>query len=154
MSENLPTVLVPAGLPLLEAAAWIGESSRLELDLHVRLTRVMRHAGPARSPLLWEVRAHRAEVSEAWHRRLPELREMPRDRFMGADTAFGRAGGGDSDVDPADDLTWLVDALEALVARYRSHLAVAVGPADGPTADTLGTAIGRAEGDIAALRAA
>ena len=150
MTETEPTVLVPAGVSLLDAAAWVGASCRAELDLHQRLTEVLAAgAGPERSPMLWAVRAHRAEIAEAWHRRLPELREFPRETFVADDASNGSVPG----VASASDLTWVVEALGDLLARYRDRTSVAVGPADGPVADTLVAAIRRAEQDRDAVTA-
>ena len=147
MADAEPTVLVPAGAPLLDAAAWVGLSCRAELDVFERLTEVLAAGpGPDRTAALWSVRAHRAEVAEAWHRRLPELREMPRSGFVESTdvdpTSVPRTPTGD----PAD-VSWLVDALDRLLDRYRAHVPVAVGPADGPVADTLRLAIARTEED-------
>ncbi|MBX3314470.1 MAG: hypothetical protein KF906_09135 [Actinobacteria bacterium] len=151
MPDAEPTVLVPAGAPLLEAAAWVGASCRAELDLHDRLTEVLAAGvGPELTSVLWQVRAHRAEVAEAWHRRLPELREMPRSGFVEATEVDPVSVPGTPSSDPAD-VGWLVDALDRLLDRYRSHVPVAVGPADGPVADTLRSAIARAEEDRAAV---
>lgn len=149
MSEAEPAVLVPAGEPLLDAAGWVGASCRAELDLHDRLTEVLAAgSGPGRTAVLWQVRAHRAELAEGWHRRLPELREMPRSGFVeGATLASGRPA------DDPTDVSWLIAALDGLLERYRERVAVAVGPADGPTADTLQVAIARTEEDRAAVAA-
>lgn len=164
MTEPSPAVVVPAGEPLLAAAAWIGASCRAELELHARLTAALAAGvGAERSPALWTVRAHRAEVAEAWHRRLPELREMPRESFVEAGSEGADVGSAASRADDAattdgangaGDLAWLVDDLDALLDRYRAHVPVAVGPADGPTADTLRQAIATTELDrrsVAAL---
>lgn len=148
MTEPSPTVLIPAGEPIEVAAAWVGASCRAELDLHARLTEALAAGvGPATSPVLWAVRAHRAELAEAWHRRLPELREMPREGFV---AAVDGADGSDAQ-HGSDDLGWVTAALRSLLARYEERVAVAVGPADGPTADTLRAAIRRTEDDLAAL---
>jgi len=152
VTDTDPTVVVPAGRPFLEAAAWVGASCRAELVLHDRLTRALAAgAGAERSAILWTVRAHRAEVAEAWHRRLPELRELPRDGFVAGDGSDGDRSEGTGGLVVADDPGWVADALDGLAERYRAHLAVAVGPADGPVADTLALAIHRAEADRAAL---
>lgn len=133
-------MLVPAGPSLLDAASWVGASCRAELALHELLTATLgADAGVDRSAALWEVRAHRAEVAELWHRRLPELREMPRERFV--------AGEGPNGSPEPADLATIVAGLDDLLDRYRAHLPVAVGPADGPVADVLAHAIGRAEQD-------
>lgn len=136
MSED-PVVLVPAGAPILEAARWVGASCHLELVLHEQLTAALAAgAGPAGSELLWTVRAHRAELAEAWHRRLPELRELPRDGLVAAPDSGVDPRLAPSDTD-GSDLGWVVDALDALEERYLDHLERAVGPADAPVADTL-----------------
>ncbi len=78
------TVLVPAGLPILDAARWVGASCWLELTVHQLLTAEL--AAPDLDDqgrvVRWRVRAHRAEVAAAWHQRLPELRELPREGFV------------------------------------------------------------------------
>ncbi len=150
VTEPEPRVLVPAGLPLLDAAGWVGASCRAELVLHERLTATLASgAGAERSGVLWEVRAHRAEVAECWHRRLPELREMPREGFVAAAARPDAEAGATGPLEPAE----LVRTLGDLLDRYRAHVAGAVGPADGPTADTLAHAIRRAEQDRAAVSA-
>lgn len=134
------TVVVPAGLPLLDAARWVGASCWLELAVHRLLTAEL--ADPDLSDdervARWRVRAHRAEVAAAWHERLPELREFPRDRFVAPPAGAGPE---------VDDPWWepgagvdLVAALDRLDRRYRDHEAVAVGPADGPVRATLSRA--------------
>jgi hypothetical protein len=141
-------VEVPPGAPILEAAAWVGASCAAELDLFDRLTRALAAGGPPdRTAARWTVRAHRAELAEAWHRRLPELREFPRSDFVAPDP--GPVSGGTVD-DPTED-RWLLDALDALEARYLAHLDVAVGPADAPVADTLVRALAVTAEDRLAL---
>jgi hypothetical protein len=134
------TVVVPAGLPILDAARWVGASCWLELAAHRVLTAELADPDLSDSARVarWRVRAHRAEVAAAWHERLPELREFPRERFV--------APPADPGPDPAD--RWWeagasigpVDVLDRLDRRYRDHEAVAVGPADGPVRATLSRA--------------
>lgn len=148
-------VVMPAGAPLLEAAAWVGASCWLELALHRRLTALLATGiGPDASPVAWTVRAHRAELAEAWHRRLPELREFPRAPFVVA-PADGdpRLASLAADPAPTADLASVDAALAALADRYRAHQAVAVGPADGPVAETLRRALARTDADRQALAA-
>lgn len=145
------TVLVPAGLPLLDAARWVGASCWLELAVHERLTEVL-----ASEPLdaevrlaAWRIRSHRAEVAEAWHRRLPELREMPRAEFVQPpkeEVAGLHAAPASRTVDRIAGL------LEALDDRYAAHERVAVGLADGPVRETLSRARVLLAEDRAALR--
>lgn len=122
------TVLVPAGLPLLEAARWVGGSCWLELHAHAVLTEALAHADltDGQRIALWAVRSNRSEVAEAWHQRLPELRELPRETFVQR---------------PDGDIAETVDALLAqLDRRYAEQEPVAAGPADGPVAETLSRA--------------
>ncbi|MEO6987992.1 MAG: hypothetical protein ABI239_05020, partial [Aquihabitans sp.] len=90
MTDDDVVVLVPAGEPILVAAAWVGTACWTELRLHQMMSDLLGTATVAPVPSvsipsaskLWTVRAHRAEVAEAWHRRLPELREFPRPDFV------------------------------------------------------------------------
>ncbi|MCB0978138.1 MAG: hypothetical protein KDB02_11840 [Acidimicrobiales bacterium] len=142
MTAPEPTVLVPAGLPIEAAARWVGGSCHAELELFSLITAVMPAAGPGPSKALWGVRAHRAEAAEAWHRRLPELREMPRERFV--ESAASEPGSGTFSADVAG----VADALRTLIDRYEKWESVAVGPADGPTAATLQRALRIAREDL------
>lgn len=134
------TVVVPAGLPILDAARWVGASCWLELAVHRALTAELADPDLADEERVarWRVRAHRAEAAAAWHARLPELREFPRERFV--------APPADPGPDP-DDRWWgasagidLADVLDRLDRRYHDHEGVAVGPADGPVRATLSRA--------------
>lgn len=140
------TVIVPAGLPLLDAARWVGGSCWLELHVHELITDVLAGAGLDHEArvALWRVRANRAEAAEAWYRRLPELRELPRETFVAAPD-------GSDVVGPAQGVE---DLLAALDRRYAAHEPVAVGPADGPVAATLGWARTLVARDLAALNPA
>jgi hypothetical protein len=140
-------VLTPTGLPILEAATWLGRACWAELRLHAVLTRWLAiESDPEAAAGFWTERADAAERAAAWHERLPELREYPRTSFVGASS---------------DGVVRLFDALEALdvpsatterrralaaVLRglrlgYHAHQALAVGPADGPTATSLSAAL-------------
>lgn len=141
-----PDVLVPAGLPILEAAAWVGHSCWAELALHDALTGWLTDEDDAEVAVaFWGLRAQAAARAEAWHRRLPELREFPRATFLQAPE------GGIAEVDALGTLTGvgrgperlaaLDSALARLVARGETHRRVALGPADGPIAGTLGAAV-------------
>ena len=150
------TVVVPAGLPLLDAARWVGGSCWLELRVHQLFTEVLADDGSdasrgdgdrAGAPLadevrvaLWTVRANRAEVAEAWHRRLPELREFPRETFVVEPVDDGSDPGEGPAVDAANGIGQVVRWLSLLDQRYSAHAEVAVGPADGPVAATLARA--------------
>lgn len=144
-----PVVSIPAGAAIRDAAGWVGTTCWEELRLHQTLTDLL--AGPdsdsgaddgsSMRQRWWVVRAHRAELAEAWHRRLPELREFPRAGFV--------APNPDGSVVVADGDP--VASLRALLDRYRAHVEVAVGPADGPVGETLGDAISRTEADLALL---
>lgn len=151
-----PLVVVPVGQPILDAAAWVGHACWAELRLHQVLTDWLAiEASPPLVSAFWAVRAHRAELAEAWHRRLPELREFPRPGFI-TSSAAGDQGFGDLNAltNPADGaarVAALAAVLAAMAAHYREHVGVAVGPADGPVADTLTWALARTESDLALL---
>ncbi len=147
-----PQVLVPSGATMLDAATWTGRACWAELRLHQLLTGWLASGtDPTLAPVLWTIRSHRAELAEAWHRRLPELRELPRTGFVepGAQAEEALAAMEDltDPVTSADRVAALRVVLVALGDGYRRHVAVAVGPADGPTADTLAAAIARTESD-------
>ncbi|MCU1498807.1 MAG: protein of unknown function transrane [Acidimicrobiales bacterium] len=156
-----PGVVVPAGLPFAEAAGWVGQACWSELRVHEALTGWLAvEADEGLAATLWVLRAHRAELAELWHRRLPELREFPRQGFVlagdvGTDglavlTEPGTVG---EPVAGTARVAALASALTAMAERYRAHLAVAVGPADGPVADTLRLALARTESDLTLLPA-
>lgn len=172
VTDDDVVVLVPAGEPILAAAAWVGTVCWAELRLHQMIsdelgTAVVAPLAPAAgsssededeqvgdrsgdlgsfgqssdASRLWTVRAHRAEVAEAWHRRLPELREFPRPDFV--------APGSDGErllVDGSVTAT-----LQALLDHYRQRSTQPMGAADGPVADTLAVAIARTEADLVLL---
>lgn len=152
-------VVVPSGAPLEEAAAWVGAACWTELRFHQLLTTWLAdEADGERSVVLWRIRAHRAELAETWHRRLPELREMPRpdfvepaspaaaDRLAALEAAAPSAG-------PLERLSAAASVLAALGRGYAARAAVAVGPADAPVAESLGRAIEVTGSDAAALAA-
>lgn len=149
------TVIVPAGAPILTAARWVAVSCRAELALHEVLTDLLRGGSePEAVSTLWTVRAHRAEIAEGWHRRLPELREFPRDSLL-ADAADVAEDDAADAVDGAStgpaSLAVVRERLLDLEARYVDHLDRAVGPADGPVADLLVRAIAVTAEDRLAL---
>jgi len=151
-----PAVVVPPGLPILEAAAWVGHACWAELRFHETLTRWLAiEADPAVAVTLWAVRAHRAELAEAWHRRLPELREFPRDQFVRssreADDGFAALDALTTPEATSERVDALTAALGRMTDHYQQHAAVAVGPADAPVADTLRLAIARTQADLALL---
>ena len=185
MIDDGVVVLVPAGEPILVAAAWVGTACWAELRLHQRISDLLGTGTVAPLPLtiessggkvaegmaeiigtsdgqphpasgssvdrevggrpsassLWTVRAHRAEVAESWHRRLPELREFPRPDFVvpGPDGERLVAGGD------------VAIVLQALLDHYRQRLTQPMGPADGPVADTLAAVVARTEADLASV---
>lgn len=147
-----PEVLVPAGPTILDAATWIGHVCWAELRLHQILTGwLATGSDPALGPVLWAIRSHRGELAEAWHRRLPELHELPRAGFVepsnGIEKALAPMEALAGPAPSAHRVGALRSALAALAEGYRRQVAVAIGPADGPTADTLGAAITRTESD-------
>ncbi len=148
------TVLVPPGLPLPDAARWVGGSCWLELRVHELITEVLsdERLDDEVRVVLWGVRSNRAEVAEAWHRRLPELRELPRETFVvepadPLDDHLGSVAGIGDGYEVASVVEWLA----RLEGRYRAHADVAVGPADGPVAATLRWARGLLAHDLAEL---
>jgi hypothetical protein len=142
-----PAIVIPAGPSLEEAADWLGHACWCELRLHEVLTAWLAvEADPEAAAALWSRRADAAERAEAWHRRLPELREWPRARFVvpSSDTVARVFHGLDAlDGREATEarLGALAAVLRALRLGYHRHAEVAVGPADGPTATTLRAAL-------------
>ena len=140
-------VLTPPGLPLLEAAAWIGHAAWTELRLHAVLTDWLKIEGdPAAIAVFWEERADAAERAEAWNRRLPALGEFPRHSFIEASSGeAARLLNGLVAIDQpgaaSDRRGALAAVLRGLRLGYHARQAVAVGPADGPTATTLTAAL-------------
>ena len=135
-------VMIAAGLPIEAAAAWVGHACWAELRFHELLSTWLAHEeDDAVAIHLWSVRAAAAERASAWHRRLPELREMPRQAFVtpsSADVAaFFDA------IDAAVVAEHVAGGLAAeviagaLLAGYESHTLRTLGPADGPVARTL-----------------
>ena len=142
-----PAVLIPPGPPILEAAAWLGHACWAELRLHAVLTGWLAvEADGAQVEVLWSERADAAERAEAWHRRLPELREHPRAGFVvPSSEGVARLFNGLTSLD-APDATQarrgaLAAVLRGLRLGYHEQQALAVGPADGPTATTLTAAL-------------
>jgi hypothetical protein len=152
-------VVVPAGLPLREAAAWVGQACWEELRLHQVLTGWLPvEADDEQRIMWWTLRSHRGEMAEAWHRRLPELQEWPRADFVAPSSAevAGRLERLAGLLDPAstgERTAGLGAALADLAHRYRDHRRLVVGPADAPVAATLAVAIERTERDAVALGA-
>lgn len=136
---------MPAGLLIGDAAAWVGHACWAELRLHEALTGWLTvETDDAAAAQLWSVRSAAAERASAWHRRLPELREMPRADFVSPSSKevagwfddLAAAGIGTVDRRAAAQV-----AVQALRAGYEAHAEVAVGPADDPVARTLADAI-------------
>lgn len=144
------TVLIPAGLPIRDAARWVGGSCWLELLAHGRITDLLAVPDLADDLRveLWRVRAHRAATSEEWHRRLPELRELPREDFVGPPEELGDP---DAGAYGPPSIAAVAGVLGLLDDRYAAHEAVAVGPADGPVRATLSAARARLARDRQAL---
>lgn len=151
-----PVVLIPPGLPILEAAGWVGHACWAELRLHAVLTGWLAlEADAVRSEALWQERADAAERAEAWFRRLPELREHPRSAFLvpSSDPVASLFDALDELDDPdAGDrrASALAAVLRGLRLGYHRHQEVAVGPADGPTRTTLAAALRATFGEGAA----
>ncbi|CAN5827805.1 hypothetical protein BH23ACT2_BH23ACT2_22220 [soil metagenome] len=152
-------VVIPAGRPIEEAAVWVGHACWAELRLHQALTGWLAiEADDEQRVSWWRLRSHRAELAEAWHRRLPELRELPRPGLVLAgspevEARYDRLAQLLDATGTRDRIAALGAALGDLAQRYRDHRAVAVGPADAPVAATLASAIERTEHDAAALGA-
>jgi hypothetical protein len=140
-------VLVPPGLPILEAASWVGHACWAELRLHEVLTHWLSvEADPQATQLLWVERADAADRAEAWHRRLPELREHPRAGFVRPSSEpvvalFDQLVALDAPADTDRRRGALSAVLRGLRLGYHAHQDRAVGPADGPTATTLRDAL-------------
>ena len=140
-------VLIPPGLPILDAASWVGHACWAELRLHAVLTHWLAvETDPEASSVFWTERADAAERAEAWHRRLPELREHPQPEFVVASSeAVARLFNGMVVLDQPDATEARRGALSAVLRGlrlgYHAHQERAVGPADGPTATTLVAAL-------------
>lgn len=146
-ADAAPTIVVPPGLPLLEAATWVGHACWAELRLHAVLTDWLAiEADPAQVEVLWTERADAAERAEAWYRRLPELREFPRAGFIVASSEGvarlfnGLTAMGDPNATDARRGA-LAAVLRGLRLGYHARQEVAVGPADGPTATSINDAL-------------
>lgn len=151
-----PAVVVPAGPLLVDAAAWIGHACWVELRLHGALTAWLAdEADDALAAELWVQRADAAARAEAWHHRLPELRELPRAGFVLAPSTAAETTLDDLEAQPgAGRRAALAGLLRSLRAAYEDRSPVLVGPADGPAAATLDEAAGSVEASAAALGAA
>lgn len=152
-------VLIPAGRPLDESARWIGHACWTELRFHRAITGWLSGGvDPESALLLWPIRAHRAELAEAWHRRLPELRERPRAEQVTPSRTevsawFERIERPVPGQTARPHTTRQVAALvlAALAEGYDAHLSKAVGPADAPTVETLTRGIELTARDLASL---
>lgn len=142
-----PSVVVPPGAGLSEAAGWVGHACWAELRWHEVLTAWLAAEGDHVSALaFWSLRADAGERAAAWHRRLPELREFPPHDFVRTSSAavaaaFDHLAGLVEPQGARHRLSAAAAVLDELAAGYRLHLSVAVGPADGPVAGTLATAL-------------
>ncbi len=140
-------VVTPPGLPILDAASWVGRACWAELRLHAVLTHWLAvETDPEATSVFWSERADAAERAEAWHHRLPELREHPRSSFIAASSeGVARIFNGLTVLDQPDDTEQRRGALSAVLRGlrlgYHAHQEHAVGPADGPTATTLNAAL-------------
>ena len=140
------TVVVEPGLPIEDAAAWVGHACWAELRFHELLTTWMAdETDDATSAELWSIRAACAERATDWHRRLPELREMPRPDFM-VPSSPEVAAFFDSlaTATASGELNRLLAAevvAGALRVGYEQHWHRAVGTADGPVARTIAASV-------------
>lgn len=153
-----PSVVVPAGLPILDAAAWVGHACWAELRFHQVLTTWLAvEVDLELSQAFWAIRSHRAEVASWWHRRLPELREHPRETFVvpSRPDVVARFDELEALVEPDATIDRAVAAAGVLVALgrgYEERRAVALGSADRPVAATLVQAAAITVPDYLALR--
>jgi hypothetical protein len=142
-----PVVLTPPGLPILDAASWVGHACWAELRLHAVLTHWLAvEVDTEATSVFWAERADAAERAEAWHHRLPELREHPRSSFVEASSeGVARLFNGLTALDQPDATDVRRGALSAVLRGlrlgYHAHQDRAVGAADGPTATTLVAAL-------------
>lgn len=147
MTDADATVLIPPGLPILDAAAWVGHACWAELRLHAVLTDWLAiEADPEQVAVLWTERSDAAERAEAWHRRLPELREHPKASFVEASSEdVARLFNGLTSILGPHDTDARRGALAAVLRGlrlgYHQRQELAVGPADGPTATTITAAL-------------
>jgi hypothetical protein len=93
---------------------------------------------------LWSLRADAGERAAMWHRRLPELSELPRHGFLTCSSKNVDDGFHELAATPGGDsgrLAATVAVLGAFLAGYTARQATAVGPADGPVARSLVDAV-------------
>lgn len=151
-------VVVPAGPTLHEAARWVGHACWAELRWHEVITGWMADpdadgANDGASIRLWSLRADAGERAAMWHRRLPELSELPRHGFL-ASPSNEVADGFDelAAIAPVGDrLPATVAVLGAFLSGYTARQATTVGPADGPVARSLIEAVAGIERSRLAL---
>ncbi len=140
-------VVVPAGPTLHEAARWVGHACWAELRWHEVLTGWMAAPGAdgddGASILLWSLRADAGERAAMWHRRLPELSELPRHGFLACSSGEVAEGFDQLAATAADGgrLSATLAVLGAFLSGYTARQATAVGPADGPVARSLVEAV-------------
>jgi hypothetical protein len=136
----------------------VGQACWAELRFHQVLTAWLAvETDLELSQAFWAIRSHRGEVAEWWHRRLPELREHPRDTFVAPSRpdVAARFDELEALVEPDASMDRAVAAAGVLIALgrgYEERRAVAVGPADRPVAATLVQAVAITVPDYLALR--
>lgn len=153
MTKDQQRTVTPAGPLLMDAAAWVGAASWSELVLHQALTDLLVTVEPDQAVALWAVRARRAELATAWHQRLPELRELPRSGFVEPTSETATILAPLAESVTGDPIETVAEVLATLGRHYRSRQAVAVGPADGPTAAVLRRAVAETHADLEMLNA-
>ena len=153
-------VVMPAGPSLHDAARWVGNACWAELRWHEVLTGWMAEPGvdgvdDGASLLLWSLRADAGERAAMWHRRLPELSELPRHGFLTCPSEEVAEGFDQLAAIAADGgrLPATVAVLGAFLSGYTARQATAVGPADGPVARSLVEAVAGIERSRHALPA-
>ncbi len=142
-----PAILTPPGLPILDAAAWLGHACWAELRLQEVLTAWLAvEPDPEHALVLWRERADAAERAESWYHRLPELREFPQASFLvpcspSVADLFDQLAALDAPASSPARRGALAAVLRGLRVGYHRRQEVAVGPADGPTAVSIGVAL-------------
>ena len=78
MTDPTPdAVITPPGLPILDAASWVGHACWVELRLHALLTHWLSvELDPRATSVLWTERADAADRAEAWHRACDQARAV------------------------------------------------------------------------------
>jgi hypothetical protein len=125
----------------------VGHACWAELRVHAVLTGWLAvESDPEAAMVFWSERSDAAERAEAWHRRLPELREHPRAEFVEASSeGVARLFNGLTALSEPSQTEARRGALSAVLRGlrlgYHHRQEQAIGPADGPLATTLVAAL-------------